>query len=387
MRVIFFSPVCPWPPDEGGKMRIMGLLGELVKYHEVTLLTVVHKAGDREGVERLREKGYRVQAAHVPTGRWRKLWRIFVSYLSFTPYVAVTYRRRDLRRALKDLARDQDVAHAEYPYGAQLISELTCLKVMGTQNVEADVLLGNARRSSNPLKKLHHLLQSRFMRVFELRTAARMDAVLACSDADRKFFLSANARTHTVPNAVESVHEREFPAGRDVVFTGLMSYLANSEGIRWFCREVWPLVKARAPDARLWIVGKEPGSEVVDLAGPDVIVTGRVEDVSGYYRRARVFVCPLRVGSGTRFKILEAFSWGVAVVSTALGCSGLDTEAGEHLLVAESAADFAAAVLAVLKDESLARRLGQSGRELVSRRFTWEATVKILNEKVYQPCA
>jgi glycosyltransferase involved in cell wall biosynthesis len=385
MRIIFFSPVCPWPPDEGGKLRIMGLLGELVKYHEVTLLTVVHRPGDQNGVDTLRGQGYRVEAVAVSTGRMRKLYHLLLSYLSFTPYMAVTYRRKELRRALEALAEGQDIAHAEYPYGAQLISGLSCKKVMGTQNVEADVLLGNSMRSHNPLRKMHYLFQSRFMRVFELRTAAGVDAVLACSDADRNFFMSANARVHTVPNAVEGVHDREFPAGHDVVFTGLMSYLANSEGIRWFHREVWPLIKAGDPLARLWIVGKAPGSEVLALAGPDVTVTGRVEDVSGYYRRARVFVCPLRVGSGTRFKILEAFSWNVAVVSTELGCSGLDAHDGEHLLVADRAEDFAAAVLTVLGDDDLARRLGRAGRELVVRRFTWAAVVKILNTEVYHP--
>lgn len=387
MRILFYSPVCPWPPDEGGKLRIMGVLAELAKRHDVSLLTTIRRPGDREGVAHLRTRFARVDAVELPWSRWGKLWHMFLGYLFAAPFLAVIYRDARLRRAVAEAARGHDAVHAVYPYGAQLIQDLSCLKVMDTQNVETDVLAGNSRRCRNPLRKLHHRLQSVFMRRFELGVAARMDAVLACSDADRDFFLTANRNTLTVPNAVESLQEREFPTGKDVVFTGLMSYLANVDGIRWFCAEVWPFVAAREPEARLWIVGKDPGPGVTSLAGPGVTVTGRVDDVSGYYRRARVFVCPLRVGSGTRLKILQALSFGVAVVSTALGCSGLEVSPGEQLLVADTARDFAEAVLAALGDEDLARRLGQAGRQLIARRYTWAAAVETLSEKVYRQCA
>jgi len=387
MRLLFYSPVCPWPPDEGGRMRTMGLLGELAKRHDVTLLTTVRKPGDREAVEHLRTMFPRVEAVDLPFGRLRKLWHVLLSYVSLSPFLAVIYRDRSLGRAVRRAAQGHDAIHAVYPYGAQLVLKLSCFTVMDTQNVEADVLLGNARQSRNWLKKLHHLAQAFFMRRFELRMAAGVDAVLACSDADRDFFLPANPNVVTVPNAVDRLRDRDFPQGKDVVFTGLMSYLANAEGIRWFCAEVWPLVTAREPGAKLWIVGKDPGPGVRALAGPGVTVTGRVDDVSGYLRRARVFVCPLRVGSGTRLKILEALSWGVAVVSTPLGCSGLDVTSGEHLLTADDPAAFAGAVLDVLGDENLARRLGGCGRDLISRRYTWACAVQTLSEKVYQQCA
>jgi len=163
-----------------------------------------------------------------------------------------------------------------------------------------------------------------------------------------------------------------------------MSYLANADAARWFACEVWPLVRRACPDARLFLVGKDPGPRVRSLAGADVVVTGRVDDVSGYFRRARVFVCPLRVGSGTRLKILEAFSWGVPVVSTGLGSSGIEARDGEHVLLADDPQGFARKVLDVLGDDGLARRLGEAGRELVRSRYTWEAVVGTLNEKVYR---
>lgn len=384
MRILLYSPVCPWPPDEGGKMRTMGLLTELAKFHELTLLTTVRSPADALAVEHLRTMLPRVEAVELPNGRWRKCASLLLSLLRLKPYLAGLYGGRRLRRELARLAQGQDAVHAVYPYGAQLAVGLGCLKVMDTQNVEADVLAGNARRASNVFAWAHHLVQGALMRRFELGIAARMDAVLACSESDREFFLKANPETFTVPNAVEGVRERDFPQGKDVVFTGLMGYLANADGARWFRREVWPLVRERCPGARLFLVGKDPRPEVLALAGPDVTVTGRVEDVSEYFRLARVFVCPLRVGSGTRLKILEAFSWGVPVVSTSVGVSGIEAEPGRHLLVADTPRTMADAVADVLGDDGLARRVGEAGRELVLARYTWAEVVKKLNEKVYR---
>lgn len=387
MRLLVVSPNCPWPPDEGGNIRIVGLLRELARTHEVTLVTAVRKPEDREGVRQLRTMLHRVEAPEIMRAPWRKCLDMLASYLTLTPYLGVIADTPALRRAVLAAAPGQDAAQGEFVTGARLIAGLSCLKVMDAHNVEADILLGNARRAGGPLRKLHHFLQALFMRRFEEREAARMDAILTCSDADREHFLRRCRTVLTVPNAVEAVHEREAPDGKDVVFVGLMSYLANVEGICWFYDAIWPLVKARDPEARLWIVGKNPRPEVSRLAGPDVVVTGSVPDVAGYYRRARVFVCPLRVGSGTRLKILEAFSWGVPVVSTPLGCSGIEARPGEHLLVAGSSEDFARAVVSVLDDDALAQRLGRAGRDLAAARYTWERVAQTLNEKVYNICA
>lgn len=390
MRLMVVSPNCPWPPDEGGNIRIMGLLRELAKSHEVTLVTAVRNPQDREGVRRLRALLHRVEAPELMRGPWRKLFDLLVSYLTLTPYLGVIAQASALRRAVAEAAPGQDAAQGEFVTGARLIADLDCFKVMDAHNVEADILLGNAHRARGPLRKLHHLLQAWFMRRYEERVAARMDAVLTCSDADRGYFQRLNSKSLTIPNAVEAVHDRAFPHGKDVVFVGLMSYLANAEGICWFCEHIWPLVKAAEPLARLWIVGKNPRPEVCALASRsegDVVVTGQVADVSEYLRSARVFACPLRVGSGTRLKILEAFSWGVPVVSTTLGCSGIEARNGEHLLVADSPRDFALAVASVLADDALADRLGRAGRDLAARLYTWESVVRTLNEKVYQTCA
>ena len=387
MKLLLVSPIFPWPPDEGGRLRVLGLARELAASHELTLLAVARHAPDTESLQALRRTVGRLEVVVLPRGPLHRLRDLILSYLTRTPYLAVVYSRPALRRAVAALAPGHEAAQAEFPYGAALIADLPLLKVMDAHNVEADILAGNARHASSLPRRVHHRLQAAFMRRFERRTAARMDWVLACSEEDRRAFADLCPRTLTVPNAVADVRERDEPQGLEVLFTGLMSYLANAEGALWFVSRVWPLVLAGEPRARLLIVGKDPGPAVRALDGPTVRVTGRVEDVSGYYRQAAVFVCPLRVGSGTRLKILEAMSWGVPVVSTPLGRAGLEAVDGREIVTAEEEGDFARAVLSLLADPARRREMGRAGRELVASRFTWGRAAQTLNEKVYRTCA
>ena len=139
--------------------------------------------------------------------------------------------------------------------------------------------------------------------------------------------------------------------------TGLMKYRPNVDGATFFVREILPRIVQVRPGATFYVVGGEPAPEVLRLAGPNVVVTGGVDDVRPYVHKAAVFVVPLRVGSGTRLKVLEGLSMGKPMVSTALGCEGIDVVAGEHLLVADQAAPFADAVLALMDDPARSRQL------------------------------
>ena len=140
-----------------------------------------------------------------------------------------------------------------------------------------------------------------------------------------------------------------------------------------FCRDILPLIRRAAPATSLAVVGKDPPPVVRALASSHVLVTGTVPDVRPWMQSAAVFVCPLRVGGGTRLKILEAQASGRAVVSTSLGCEGLAVTPGQDILVADEPAAFADAVLRCLRDPALRARLGAAGRALVERRYRWEA--------------
>jgi glycosyltransferase involved in cell wall biosynthesis len=165
-----------------------------------------------------------------------------------------------------------------------------------------------------------------------------------------------------------------------VVFSGNMEYHPNLSAVRFFRAAIWPLLRERWPDLVWRLVGMHPEAVSRYISGdPRIEATGQVEDAIAEIARARVAVVPLLAGSGTRLKILEAWAAGVPVVSTALGAEGLPVRDGEHLLLADGGAQFAAAVSRVLEDTELRHRLSEAGRLLLEEGFTWIAVWKELD--------
>jgi len=186
-----------------------------------------------------------------------------------------------------------------------------------------------------------------------------------------------------IPNGVDSEEffpEETVPQPNSLVFTASFTYPPNAEAMVFFCRDVLPRIRAAVPGTCLSIVGQRPGPEVEALGRlPGVEVTGRVPDVRPYLACAAVVVVPLRVGSGTRLKILEAMAMGRPIVSTSLGAEGLDIRPGHDLEIADDAASFAAATVALLRDPDRCVRLGTHARRTVIQRYSWSVVAERLD--------
>jgi glycosyltransferase involved in cell wall biosynthesis len=162
------------------------------------------------------------------------------------------------------------------------------------------------------------------------------------------------------------------------MFFGAINYFPNQDGLLYFLREVWPSIEKRDPKARLKIIGQHPTPEILAHRGPRIEVAGKVDDLRPHLASAAVSIAPLRIGGGTRFKILETMAMARPIVSTSLGAEGIDAEPGRHLLLGDDAASFAAAVSRVLADPELASRLGREGRALVEERYSWASAAQVL---------
>ncbi|MGQ9458358.1 MAG: glycosyltransferase, partial [Anaerolineae bacterium] len=179
----------------------------------------------------------------------------------------------------------------------------------------------------------------------------------------------------------------EFPSLREpaLVFTGKMDFRPNVDGVLWFWQEVWPLVRAKAPEAHFYVVGQRPHPRLAPLVeDPSVTVTGFVPDVRPYIANAAVYVIPLRIGGGTRLKVLEAMAMGKAIVSTSLGCEGFPLRSGEHLLMADTPGAFAEAVLILLEDAPKRKALGAVAQALAATQYDWAALVPRLEEILWK---
>ncbi|MFB3926735.1 MAG: glycosyltransferase family 4 protein [Syntrophales bacterium] len=217
------------------------------------------------------------------------------------------------------------------------------------------------------------------------------------ADSVGKCCSTAN-QIHVIPNGVDSeyykmpsrgVDEKEEPV---LCFTGVMSFEPNEDAMINFCSAIYPLIKKRRPDVRLTIVGKEPPKSILNLSKKDlsIEVTGYVSDTRPYMWNASVYISPMRMGTGIKNKILEACAASKPIVSTRIGCAGVDIEAGENILIADDPVDFADAVVRLLGDERERRRLGRNGRELVEKHYNWagkaenlENIFRIASDKVH----
>jgi glycosyltransferase involved in cell wall biosynthesis len=172
-----------------------------------------------------------------------------------------------------------------------------------------------------------------------------------------------------------------------IVFEGGMGYPPNVDAAQWLSREILPLIRNKVPNTHAWLVGKDPSPEVLALNDAQVTVTGTVDDVRPYVKRASVFLCPLRLGAGIKNKLLQAWAMGVPVVATSHSLGGLQAVHAEHLLVADDAAGLAQHALAILENPELAARLARAGRAHVEQHFSWQAKAAMFQQHLIESCA
>jgi glycosyltransferase involved in cell wall biosynthesis len=259
------------------------------------------------------------------------------------------------------------------------------------------------RRSSPPgraqvrrwIGAAYSFVQWRRLERYERRACQAADRVVAVSETDAQVLrgLVPGLEPVVVPNGVDmELHTGPvppLPAGsgpgeQDLVFTGKMDFRPNVDAVLWFAQEVLPLIRHEAPEVRFWVVGMNPHPRLATLADdPAVEITDWVEHVRPYIARAALYVVPLRIGGGTRLKVLQAMAMGKAIVSTRLGCEGFDVVPGQELVIADTPDQFASAVLQLLRDPDRRLRLGRVARGFAGSKYDWQIIVPQL-EKVYQ---
>ncbi|MDE0891288.1 MAG: glycosyltransferase family 4 protein [Planctomycetota bacterium] len=379
-KLLFVSQQAPWPLDSGGNLRTYHLLRALQERYEVTLLAT-DAGGDAEA--RLREVASEVVLVPALT-KERPLSRavsLLKSLLTKDPVLFTHNKSAELERAVAEhldsgaysalhLNHLDTTPYARHASGVPV--------VVDTHNVLTEYA---ARRSEHEKSAFGRWLWSREARLLSAREPLELSLcqrVLACSERERKALLAQESalEVRVVPNgvAVDAITPVADPAANspELVFVGDLAYGPNGDAAESFAREVLPLVRAEHPDALFRVVGRSPSQALKEsVREGGVEVTGFVDDVRAELARARIFVCPIRYGSGTRLKLFEAFAAGLPVVSTRLGAEGIDCVDGEHLLLADTPEEQAAAISRLLADDELARSLGAAGRSLASERYDW----------------
>ncbi len=400
MKVLVVSMAFPFPLKSGGRIRVFQLIKRLAAHHRITLLCLAESQAD-----------VRRYSAHlapycerVETVPWRPGWlglfgRALAAWpqlLSGVPLVVLNKRSPELASRLRTLIRQErfDVVQIEWIQMAQHVrrADWPLLATRGVL-VEHDVAwlpLQRQAEVSRGMRRWFWRREANRMRIFEETMGRRFARVVAVSRDDAARLNGDGMKAvDVVPNGVDVAHYREAPrpekAPRTLMFVGWLRHGPNVDAILYFLDEVYPLIVREVPDVRMVIVGSPISSAVRRAAAPwpSVELAGFVPDVRPVLRAATVSVVPLRVGGGTRMKILESMAAGTAVVSTSIGCEGLDVEPERHLLVGDGPEAFARGVVRLLHEPDLRAVLEREALALVRARYDW-SSIAYAMDQVYR---
>ena len=382
MKILFLSPTVPFPLTDGGRIRVFNLLKQIAAKSDVTLLALETQPTDAEGVTELQQLGIQVHlVSNAPTLPRVSFGTLVNAFLKRQPITVARYALPAYRQKLKELVATEnfDLVHYEMFHTAQFRTETELPSVLSQQNVDSAIWRRLCSETTNPFYKFAYWTQQLAFQRYERVLSPKFDAVTCTSDIDAAVFQRhcAADTIEIIPNGVDVTHYQpdftsEAPA--HLIYIGSMDWYPNEDAVAFFADEVLPQIQEKVPDVQFSIVGGNPSALVEKLAEREgVVVTGRVPEIKPYFAEATVFVVPLRIGSGTRLKILEALAMAKAIVSTSVGAEGLDLKDGEEIFIADEPRPFAEAVARLLTDPSLRRRIGENGRARVEQDYDWRS--------------
>lgn len=402
MRILFLTPYPPHPPRGGGALRIVNLMRGLAGRHEVSCLSFAPDAQAVAGLAPLR--AFCRLATVIGPPRRSLARRAITTLAGPLPDMALRNAAPAYAEALSrllaaerfDVVQAESIEMAGYALLAPgfargrppltILDEFNAEYVLQRRAALTDLRRGLRLRPRALVGGAYSLIQWAKLAAYERRLLRSFSRVLVVSEEDRAALrrLDRRADPAVVPNGVDTAwyappsgHRQAQATPPTLVFTGTLDFRPNIDALTWFVREVLPLARARRPELRLQIVGRAAGPAVQALHdGALVELVGEVEDVRPFIAGAAAYVVPMRIGGGSRLKLLEALAMGAPVVSTPMGAEGVEgLRDGEQLLLADRPAEFAAALLRLLDDATLADQLGRAGRAFTVERYDWRAII------------
>ena len=393
MRIVWVKMGGLWPATTGGRVRSLNTIAELARGHQVTVITTHGNGDDPDGLKQQLAGCERVIS--VPYAVPKRDSAAFVgavarSWFSHYPVDLWKWRVPEVRHAVREVlaAGNVDVCVADFLFAAANVPMSPRVPVLLFEhNVEYLIWQRLANLETSPWKRALFEMEWRKLRACEAEACRRAALTVTVSDDDRQRLeeLGAGIRAVPIPTGVDTRYftpQRSAEVAGRLVFSGSMDWHPNEDAVCYFADEILPRIRVEIPGVSFTIVGRNPSARVRELAArPGIVVTGTLDDVRPSIAEGSVYVVPLRAGSGTRIKIFEALSMGKAVVSTSVGAEGLALESGRHFLAADTAHDFAHAVIRLCRDATRRRALGDAGRALVEANYSWSKVARLFEAR------
>lgn len=389
MKILFFYPYIPYPLDRGTHHRTFNLLREVAKVHEVDFVALSEKGEGSEHAHIFEEFCQSVKIIPFEHPAWPKLFpdRILNPVPTHVQHWTLANVERELDTILSNKTYDMvhvcDIVLAQY-----FLKKHTDIPIsVDRSRVDLQYqLMEHKRLKFTPKQKV--LRYEGYAKVFfyERKVARRCSLQVVCGPDDKDFvrkYISKSVPVEVLVNGVDTEYFRAEDAKRtenpSVLFCGAMDYNPNIDALRWYFSEIHDGVKQKVPDLEVWIVGKNPVPEVQAFGNlPGVKVTGGVPDVRPYYREAWAQIVPLRIGGGTRLKIVESMCIGTPVVSTTIGAQGLPVQHGRNILLGDAPKEFGNQIVAAMKDAALRNSIAETARVTATTQLSWEGIGKRL---------
>lgn len=382
LLLLYLQP--PYPPHSGGRIRRWEMLRFLARRHRVTLVYFddSNTAEAPAPLHALCEQVVVVGYPDVPSAQDLELAKQI-------PHAAKQYWHSVMAQAIQALAPHSfDLVLVDTLYMSVYRDLLPPQTVLLEQNIESQILKQfettyTKASTASPLSawRMLAMYENRIWKTFPLRVAVSRDDK---QEMDRR---CSAGRTIVVENGVDLASHPLLPISNEhtLIFTGAFNYFPNRDAAEYAAREIMPRIRQSDPNARLILAGSHPPHELVEqISDPHIEVIGNPSDMTEVAKHASVSIVPLRMGSGTRLKILEAFAWGLPVVSTSIGCSGLDVANECDLLVQDDPEAFAQAVVRLWADPTLYATLRQNARRRAEEGYDWQPILERMDAELLQ---
>ena len=389
MNILFLAHRIPYPPDKGDKIRSFNEIKYLSENNNIYLGTILDVESDQEYLVELKRYCKEVYSVYF----YKKL-RIIKSVIQDVPFSVSYFYNFDLQEYVNEILENENIdivicfcsTMAEYifrsrPYKEKELNNISL--IMDYVDLDSDKWLQYSRYTRFPYNLLYKL-ENKWLLKYEININRTFNQSVFVSqrevDVFRKLYPEVK-NVHFILNGVDSDYftpEKSTQNSQNIlVFTGVMDYFANEDGVKWFCENIFHKIKAEIPDVLFYIVGNRPTKRVLKLSKiKGVFVTGYVPDIRKYYLMANVCVIPLRIARGLQNKILEAMATGNAVVATTNASDGLIYNKKVDIIIADEEEAFAREVITLLKDEKRRKEIGIKAIENIQQNYSWQVNLK-----------
>jgi polysaccharide biosynthesis protein PslH len=396
MKILMGVPWIPYPPTDGGRFRSYYFIREASRRHTVSLFCIKNPSDDVRGLAELKRWCKNIHCA--PSAIRYSAISKWLSIFNALPFGSAKLDDQTERSLLNFCEGEEfDLLHLQ---GMEFMGYLEKLNqgkplLLDMVDCNSSNYLRRSQWTRHPVRRIWYLLQyQKFLRS-EKKVRSLPLSVLLTSHVDSELLYQPGCHTHfrdfILPDGIDvelPFYRREEAEPRSLVFTGNMSYYPNEDAVRFFCKQILPMIQEHVPQVRLDVLGKNPSLGLVQFAqrSRHVSILGFVNNLRGELVKRSIYVCPLRMGTGVKVKLLEAMSAGMPVIATPISVEGLEVENGKHLLIASSPKEFAEKVLLALSSPELCYEMGNLARMRIQERYSWEKIGQDL-DRIYNEVA